>query len=45
MPKRTYQPKKEKRQKKHGFRGRMKTEGGKKNIKRRRLKGRRTLAV
>ncbi|MCX6806559.1 MAG: 50S ribosomal protein L34 [Candidatus Berkelbacteria bacterium] len=41
--KRTYQPKKAKRQKKHGFLSRMKTSGGKNIIKRRRLKKRRIL--
>jgi large subunit ribosomal protein L34 len=45
MPKRTWQPKKVKRQRKHGFRARMKTVDGKKVIKRRRLKGRKSLAV
>ncbi|MBM3205936.1 50S ribosomal protein L34 [Candidatus Shapirobacteria bacterium] len=45
MPKRTYQPKKIKRIRKHGFRSRQRTIGGRKTIKRRRLKGRRRLAV
>jgi len=43
--KRTYQPKKRKRKKTHGFRKRMKTRGGKKVLKRRRKKGRRRLVV
>ncbi|MCH7541571.1 50S ribosomal protein L34 [Patescibacteria group bacterium] len=45
MPKRTYQPKKTKRQKKHGFRSRMTSRSGKRVIKSRRSKGRKELAV
>ncbi|MDO8429598.1 MAG: 50S ribosomal protein L34 [Candidatus Daviesbacteria bacterium] len=47
MPKtkRTYQPKKLKRQRKHGFLSRMATSGGQKVIKRRIAKGRSRLAV
>jgi large subunit ribosomal protein L34 len=41
--KRTYQPKKAKRNKTHGFLKRMKSPGGKNVIKRRRAKGRKQL--
>lgn len=45
MPKRTYQPKKRKRAKTHGFRSRSKTPSGKKTVLRRRRKGRKALTV
>lgn len=43
--KRTWQPKKAKRQKKHGFLVRMRTKHGRDVIKRRRLKGRKKLSI
>lgn len=45
MPKRTYQPKKVKRIKKHGYRARVATAGGKNVIKRRRAQGRARLTI
>lgn len=45
MPKRTWQPKKVKRVKKHGFIARMSSSGGQKILKRRRAKGREGLTV
>lgn len=43
--KRTYQPSRVRRNRKFGFRARMKTNGGRKVIKRRRAKGRSKLSI
>lgn len=43
--KRTFQPKKRQRSKVHGFRQRMKTQGGRKVLKKRRNRGRKTLSA
>lgn len=45
MTKRTYQPRKKKRVRTHGFRARMSTAGGRKTIKRRRDKNRQDLTL
>ena len=43
--KRTWNPKKKRRARKHGFRSKMKSKGGKKSLARRRAKGRKKLTV
>jgi len=45
MPKRTYQPKKRKRARTHGFLKRARTAGGKRVLKGRRRKGRKKITV
>jgi large subunit ribosomal protein L34 len=44
MAKQTYQPKKRRAKRKHGFRARMKTKSGRRIIKRRRHKGRKNVS-
>jgi len=45
MPKRTYQPNPRRKQKKHGFRAKMRKGSGQKVLKSRRAKGRKRVSV
>lgn len=45
MPKRTHQPKKKRRARKHGFLSRMRTKDGRNVLSRRRAKGRAQVSV
>jgi large subunit ribosomal protein L34 len=45
MPKRTYQPKKRRRAREHGFLKRMASKAGRRVLKRRRIKGRTKLSA
>ncbi|MEK7603449.1 MAG: 50S ribosomal protein L34 [Patescibacteria group bacterium] len=45
MPKRTYQPKKRSRAREHGFMKRMATKAGQSVLRRRRLKGRKSISA
>jgi large subunit ribosomal protein L34 len=45
MPKRTYQPKKKKRARTHGFLKKSRTPGGKRVLKNRRKKGRKRIGI
>lgn len=45
MPKRTYQPKKARRAKVHGFRRKMRTSSGRQVLRRRRQTGRKRVSV